>query len=587
MSKPSASSESGTPAPLAVERSAALPFHPVLRGRAVDQPKAGALEGDLIVAGWVVGEDVPVGRVVATADGTRLGHVQADRDRADVAEAHPDLEHAGRSGFRIRLPRPAIGAARHIVIGVELGERDPIPIWEIRIGPAKGEDDEPPTRRPSRISRWARRREEPAGNKPAPDIAPAPALTPASVGDDALRIVAIISAFNEADIIDPVIEHLADEGISSYLIDNGSTDDTAARARERLGRGLLGIETLPPPEGEAGVSWQAILARKLELARELGADWYIHHDADEIREAPWPGVSLNEAIHWVDRLGFNAIDFRVLNFPPVDDAFRSGDDPREHFIRWEDPAEYDRLQHKCWKAGPSEVALEDGGHDVRFDGRRVFPVRFLMRHYPIRSQTHGARKVMRERKGRFHADELALGWHRQYDHVSGPDHLFLRNPASLRPFDLERIRLETTLEDARKAPAEGILPADGGANAEPVPADGSRGFLEKVDPTAIYGWAAREGGGEVLTVEIWDGGRLVASTPADRPRADLQKAGLGAGLGGFAIRTPRELLDGRAHWIWATVAGTAVALDRSPLVLQAAPGSPAVRSETPDPAAVA
>ena len=44
-----------------------------------------------------------------------------------------------------------------------------------------------------------------------------------------------------------------------------------------------------------------------------------------------------------------------------------------------------------------------------------------------------------------------MGWHRQYAHVHGVDHSFMKNPASLRVFDLESIRLETALEDGRKA----------------------------------------------------------------------------------------------------------------------------------------
>jgi len=38
-------------------------------------------------------------------------------------------------------------------------------------------------------------------------------------------------------------------------------------------------------------------------------DWYIHHDADEFREAPAPWSTLKEAIQAVDAEGYNAIDF--------------------------------------------------------------------------------------------------------------------------------------------------------------------------------------------------------------------------------------------------------------------------------------
>ena len=199
---------------------------------------------------------------------------------------------------------------------------------------------------------------------------------------------------------------------------------------------------------------------------------------------------------------------------------------------------------------------------MRFEGRRIFPLRFLLRHYPIRGQTHGRRKVLEERKGRFVDDELAYGWHRQYDHVAEPDHLFLRNPAALCPFDLDLIRLETLVQDGGRADgAEVSAAADPGA-----PVTG-RGVLEQVSPQAIGGWAVREDG-ELANVELWDGPRLFATVAADGLRSDLAKQGIANGRG-FTLRTPRELLDGRPHWIWATIAGDAAALQRSPLVLHA------------------
>jgi hypothetical protein len=542
----------GLRAPRAVEISEPAPVSPPIRSGHVDQPKAGILEGELVISGWVLAESGPVQRVVAVADGHVVAHVRADRPRPDVAQAVPDLAHAEASGFRMLLSATVLGGASEVLVGASANGEPAQPIWRLRLGyPAEPVVVEAAIKRSRSRLQWPRRREQPTD---AAKVAHVPAAPPP---DDPFRIVAIISAYNEGDIIAPVLEHLQRNGVSSYLIDNESSDDTVARAEEWLGRGLIGIESLPAGSG-GRTSWKAILARKLELSRQLGADWYLHHDADEIRESPWPGMSLREAVNLVDRLGYNAIDFRVLNFPPVDDGFRPGHDPREHFTRWEDPADYDRLQRKCWKVGFSGVSLEDGGHDVRFAERRLFPLRFLMRHYPIRGQAHGTRKVLRERTERFAADEVAMGWHRQYAHVRGVDHLFMKNPASLRAFDLERVRLETTLEDGRMTPA--LAATEPEPEAAPV-----KGFLDQVSHSSISGWAAHEDtAGEPLTVELWDGPRLTATVVADDHRRDLERDGVRGGRAGFAIRTPRELLDGRPHWIWATAAGTALA--RSPMV---------------------
>ncbi len=267
------------------------------------------------------------------------------------------------------------------------------------------------------------------------------------------RVIAIISAFNEGDIISPVIGHLVENGVDVYLIDNHSTDDTVEQAKRWLGRGLLQIEPFPsnlPDGSEARLpfDWTGILRRKEELANELSADWYIHHDADEIRESPWPGLTLKESIRWVDTLGYNCIDFRLLNFPPIDDGFKPGDDPRTYFRFYEEGAECDKVQLKCWKASKVPVSLAPhGGHEARFQGRRVFPIQFLLRHYPIRGQGHGVKKVFAERRNRLLQAEKSQGWHRQYDQIADEKHVFLRDAAELRAFDLDQARLELMLPD--------------------------------------------------------------------------------------------------------------------------------------------
>ena len=137
--------------------------------------------------------------------------------------------------------------------------------------------------------------------------------------------------------------------------------------------------------------------------------WFIHHDADEFRESPWSHLSLNDAIRHVDALGFNAIDFAGLDFWPVHDGFRAGDDVRDAFTFYSELAPYDRPQVRCWKKTDSLDLASSGGHDARFPDRRVFPLRFILRHYPIRGQAHGERKVFRERRNRFLERERAQG----------------------------------------------------------------------------------------------------------------------------------------------------------------------------------
>jgi hypothetical protein len=260
---------------------------------------------------------------------------------------------------------------------------------------------------------------------------------------------AIIAAYNEEDVVDAVLDHLAAQRIGVYFIDNWSTDRTLERARARLGHGVIGVEAFPAESAEeqtASYPWAALLRRKEELATTLPGDWFFHHDADEFRESPWGGHDLLAALKIVDRAGYNAVDFALYDFRPTDDAFPPGADVREHLQYYEAPAAYDRRQINCWKklAGVRVDLAGEGGHDARFPGRRVFPIRFLLQHYPIRSQSHGERKVHGERLPRFLAAERAIGWHRQYDEAG---HTHVRSVDDLQRFDLETERLRVQIEN--------------------------------------------------------------------------------------------------------------------------------------------
>jgi hypothetical protein len=260
-------------------------------------------------------------------------------------------------------------------------------------------------------------------------------------------IIALISSYNEADIIEQVVSDLINQGIQVYLMDDGSTDGTVAAVEHHLGRGVLGIERLTNPVengAPAGFDWERILRRKTELATELDASWFIHHDADEFRESPWSHLSLGDAIRHVDGLGFNAIDFMGLDFWPVDDRFHAGDDVRDAFTCYTELAPYDQVQVRCWKKTTGLDLASSGGHEARFPGRRVFPLRFILRHYPIRGQSHGERKVFQERRNRFRDQERARGWHVQYDQLQ-EDVSFLRDPSTLTAYDPEAVRLSLTL----------------------------------------------------------------------------------------------------------------------------------------------
>ncbi len=267
---------------------------------------------------------------------------------------------------------------------------------------------------------------------------------------DPFPIVAIIAAYNEEDVIGQVVGNLVEQGILVYLMDHHSTDGTVTAIQPYLGRGLIGIEQFPgvdrPNEGDpTRFTLAAIMRRKEQLAGELQAEWFINHDADEFRESPWAHLDLKSAIQAVDRAGYNAIDFEVLNFWPTHDHFRPGDDVRDAFRFYERGQRWDKLQIRCWKRTRERVDLAStGGHEAIFADRQVFPVRFILRHYPIRGQAHGERKVFRERRPRFDEEERRWRWHLHYDAIR-EGQSFLHAPESLTRYDPETVRLDLVM----------------------------------------------------------------------------------------------------------------------------------------------
>ncbi len=274
------------------------------------------------------------------------------------------------------------------------------------------------------------------------------------------KIIAIISAHNEGDVIYHVIGDLILQGIEVYLINHCSTDSTVTEASKWLGKGLLHIENFPQDAGYPEINkeqyiWQQILQRKEELADQLGADWYIHSDADEFRESPWPGLTLKQAIQVADRMGYNALDFELLNFRPVNNYFIPGTDVRETLRYYEGSEVFNSLQIKAWKNLSIPVSIfKNGGHDITFPGRSVCPIKFLLRHYPIRSQSHGERKVFQERKNRFNSKERKVGWHIQYDLIEDERHNFLQSPSTLSLYDGDQVRLKILSSQARRMAEE-------------------------------------------------------------------------------------------------------------------------------------
>jgi hypothetical protein len=178
-----------------------------------------------------------------------------------------------------------------------------------------------------------------------------------------------------------------------------------------------------------------MLQRIEHLSREFEADWFVRRGADEILSSPWPGVSYRDALYLADCSGFNCVDHTIVEFHPVDNGFKAGMDHEAYFRNFDFKRLSHHWQRKAWKnCGVPASSIKTAGHDVSFAGRRIYPFKFLLKHYSVRSQAHGEKKVFRERKPRWNPDERARGWHIHYDSIK-QGHRFVQSPSEKEIFD--------------------------------------------------------------------------------------------------------------------------------------------------------
>jgi peptidoglycan/xylan/chitin deacetylase (PgdA/CDA1 family) len=207
-----------------------------------------------------------------------------------------------------------------------------------------------------------------------------------------VRVVALIASHNERRFIGSCLEHLCGQGVESYLIDDGSTDETVEIAEGFLDRGLIGIEELARRDT---YDWRGPLRRKEELARELDADWFIHLDPDEVRLPPSPDQTLAQALEVVDSEGYNALNFFEFTFVPTREEPDHDHGDFQQTLRTYYPfAPKSPHQLKAWKAAGTAELARFGGHRVSFPDLRMYPEPFPMKHYLFLSVPHAIEKYL-------------------------------------------------------------------------------------------------------------------------------------------------------------------------------------------------
>lgn len=254
---------------------------------------------------------------------------------------------------------------------------------------------------------------------------PTPGVTPSD-----FRVIAIVPMFNEVDVIRPMVDRLLAERMEVVIVDNWSTDGSSDLVRELYGNApTVRLERFPSDGPAPTFSWMSMLQRVETIGARSGADWVIKSDADELREGPWESVGLRDSLYSAQMQGYNSVDFTKLNFRPTDGSLSSDEDPVSRLRHFEFGGHGTwRLPNmNAWQSTGVPASLaHSGGHEVTFEGRRVFPYNFLLRHYPLRSQAQAEQKVT-ERRVRLEPEKRELGWHIHYDHLED-DHVYSWDP---------------------------------------------------------------------------------------------------------------------------------------------------------------
>jgi glycosyltransferase involved in cell wall biosynthesis len=228
-----------------------------------------------------------------------------------------------------------------------------------------------------------------------------------------MRIVGMMAAYNDADVIKQVVEHTLGQGIELVILDDGSYDGSFEMCSEFLGKGVLSAERRQSSRRE----WEQILQELYDKALAQSPDWVLRVDDDEFLESPYPNLSLKEAIELEAGKGYNLIQFNNFEFWPTEKDDSSVKDVRKRMKYY---TFSDDLRYRCWNALPGVRIAHGGGLYPGFPAgteARISPMKFVLRHYRIRSYDQGLRKVFRDRLPRYSLEDRRKDWLVHYDEV--------------------------------------------------------------------------------------------------------------------------------------------------------------------------
>ncbi len=206
------------------------------------------------------------------------------------------------------------------------------------------------------------------------------------------RFLALLLCYNDDDMLAPVIEHLVANRHDVVVLNHGSEDRTEEIALAYVGRGVIDYQWLNRDE----VPFKGLYAtagRYVVATYGDRYDWLSWPDQDEILEGPDLARPYHEQVSDVLAAGHDWIEF--LNF-----VF--------WYTEADDPAVVDpvaRLRHyslyrsaspriRGWRMGcTNERKMGNANPPLGLQS----PLRFPLRHYPMRSAVQARRRATHDR----------------------------------------------------------------------------------------------------------------------------------------------------------------------------------------------
>jgi len=206
-----------------------------------------------------------------------------------------------------------------------------------------------------------------------------------------MKVIGMLLVHNDEDIISEVIENFLSQGLELVVLDNGSTDKTFQICEKFLGKGVLQLKQF---KTSTFIGQHDLLHRMLyHMALTESPDWLLRSDSDEFFESGIHHRNLKDAIEQVDKEGFNLIQFNRFDFFMTDDDNESAKSIKEKLPYYSCHGDY---LYRVWKYFPGIRMGYAGGHYPIFPESlpyKIYPKKFIMRHYKFRSKEQAEKKM--------------------------------------------------------------------------------------------------------------------------------------------------------------------------------------------------